>query len=196
MGNFASPESAMNQDSNIKPAKGWSGRGRNFDAPSALVVGDYFTFPDQYTGKFAPQEQTFANSSKPVLFFLAEVRNVGNRDPESNEGKRWYPSSFFKRRTQCDNNGFSTGRTFATTGNVVDWIRKNKLYDYAVLMEKLKGKSIIISNITYIKVPNFNTGFPTSTSFFEVNFCDENGNTENVDAEGNVIKSVEEAPIE
>lgn len=190
MGYFGSPESAMKKDSNIKPAKGWSGRGRNFDAPSAFIEGDYFTFPDQYVGEYAPQEQTFANSTKPVLFFLAKVHNIGN---QNEEGKRWYPSSFFKRRTQCDDHGLSTGQTFTTKGNVVDWIRKNKLYDYAVLMEKLKGKSIIISNITNIKVPNFNTGVPTSTNFYTIDFCDGNGNTENVDAEGNVIKSVEEA---
>lgn len=186
MGNFANAESAMKQDSNIKPASGWSGKGRNFDAPSAFIEGDYFTFPDQYVGEFAPQEQTFANSSNPVLFFLAKVHNIGN---QNEEGKYWYPSTFFKRRTQCDNNGLTTGKVFTTTGTVVNWIREHKHYEYAILMDKLRGKSIIISKIQSVKVPNFNTGVPTSTSFYQVDFCDKNGNVGNVDSEGNVLET-------
>lgn len=189
MGNFANAESAMLRDSNIKTVNAWSGKGRDLDAPSAFIAGDYFTFPDQYTGEFAPREQTFDNSSKPVSFFLAEVYNIGNRDPEANDGKYWYPSTFFKRRTQCDNNGISTGVTFKTEGTVVNWIREHKYYDYPVLMDKLRGKSVIISKLQNIKVPNYNTGVPTSTSFFQVDFCDKNGNVGNVDSEGNVLKT-------
>lgn len=143
MAHFAQEREKLQRSSSIKVVAGgqFTGDVMPIDL-NTLVAGDEFVLPTTYE----VYEQAFGTggNSRTTQFILVDVNG---------EGKRFYPSTLWKRRMVVKDDGTPTGQWEHASGTMVDEFQKYGSVNDA--MNALKGRRVRITNMKQVKTLNF-----------------------------------------
>lgn len=128
------------QAQGAKKVSDFSGGVRSLEN-TGLEKGDVFTFPETYD----IYERKFGENTAQFIF--VEIGN-GNVKP-------FYPSTFTKSRTIYNEDGTSTGQRVHTTGTAAEIFQKAGTVKEG--MDALKGKTVIVSDITPVTTLRYGT---------------------------------------
>lgn len=148
MAHFAQEREKLQRSSSVKVVAGgqFTGDVMPIDL-NTLGKGDEFVLPNTYE----VYEQSFG-SGNTTQFILVDVNG---------EGKRFYPSTLWKRRMVVKDDGTPTGQWEHASGTMVDEFQKYGSVNDA--MNALKGRRVRITDMKQVKTLNF-TGTRVSTA--------------------------------
>lgn len=127
-----------------QPRAGFSGTVNNAEA-AVFEAGDVFTIPSDFTDRIFSSK--IPNTKREAEYLLVDMEN--------GDVKRFYPSTFTKRRQYYDEDKMPTGKYETAKGTAVDKF-KSKV-DVNEAMEQFKGLKLKITQMTKVRTLRWGT---------------------------------------